>query len=90
MADNLKEKCGEEKVIQLRKEVNRIRLEFRGNLARVINNKRNKWVDTVAENVIRKQKITLGEPDQIFAHLSRHPIFGLPILMTVIMRRLHH
>ncbi|KKK80901.1 hypothetical protein LCGC14_2818860, partial [marine sediment metagenome] len=36
-------------------------------------------------NVIRKQKITLGEFSQVFAHLSRHPIFGLPILMAIIL-----
>ena len=83
--DNLKNAYGEGKITQLKKEVNRIRLEFKGNLAHVINNKRNKWVDNIADNVIRKQKITLGEPNQVFAHLSRHPIFGLPILMTVII-----
>ena len=84
LAGNLKKVYGEEKITQIRKEVNRIRSEFRGNLARVINNRRNKWVDDVTEKVIKKQKITRGDFSQVFAHLSRHPVFGLPILMTFI------
>ena len=82
---NLKKVYGGEKIEQLRKEVNKIRLECRGNLAHVINNKRNKWVDNITEKVIRKQKITRGEFSQVFANLSRHPIFGLPILMSIIL-----
>ncbi|MFC1562671.1 FeoB small GTPase domain-containing protein, partial [candidate division KSB1 bacterium] len=35
LADNLKKDYGEEKIKQLRKEVNKIRLEFRGNLAHI-------------------------------------------------------
>ncbi len=84
LAGNLKKVYGEEKTTQIRKEVNRIRSGFKGNLARVINNRRNKWVDNVTEKVIKKQKITRGEFSQVFAHLSRHPVFGLPILMTFI------
>ena len=80
LADYLKKVYGEGKITQLRKEVNRIRQECRGNLAHVINNKRNKWVDNITESVIRKQKISLGGFSQTFARLSRHPIFGLPIL----------
>ncbi len=85
LKDNLKNTYGEEIITRLRKEVSRIRLEFKGNLAHAINNKRNNWVDNIADDVIRKQKIKLGEPNQVIAHLSRHPIFGLPILLTVII-----
>lgn len=82
LADNLKRVYGEEKITQIKEDVNRIRMEFRGNLAYAINNKRNKWVENITENIIRKQKITRGEFSQVFAHLCRHPVFGLPILMT--------
>jgi len=84
LADNLKKTYGEENITQLRAEVNRVSLEFRGNLSHVINNMRNRWVDTITEQVIRKQKIKLREFSRVFAHLSRHPIFGIPILMTII------
>ena len=85
LADNLKKVYGEEKIKQLTEKVNRIRLEFRGNLARVINNKRNKWVDDVTEKVIRKQKIAHGEFSEVFARLCRHPLFGIPILAFFIL-----
>ena len=62
-----------------------IKHRYRGNLAYAINDKRNNWVDNISGQVIRKQKTTLGEFSQVFAQLSRHPIFGLPILMTIIL-----
>jgi ferrous iron transport protein B len=84
LANNLKEAYGNEKITPVIDEVNNFRSGFRGNLALLINNNRNKWVDNIAENVIRKQKIARKEFSQLFAHLSRHPIFGLPILMTIV------
>lgn len=84
LADNLKKVYGKEKINRLRKEVDRIRLEFRGNLTYAINNNRDKWIDNITEKVIRKPKIAPGEFSQIFAHLCRHPVFGLPILMSII------
>ncbi len=85
LADNFKRVYGEEKITQIREVVNRIRMEFRGNLAYAINNKRNKWVEKITANIIRKQKLTRGEFSQVFAHLCRHPIFGLPILIIFLL-----
>ena len=84
LANNIEKLYGDGKSAPLVGEADRIKQRFRGNLAYAINNKRNKWVDDIAEQVIRKQKVTLGEFSQVFARLSRHPIFGLPILMTII------
>ena len=80
LADYLRAEYGEEKVAPLKKEVNRVRRQFRGNVGRVLNNKRSRWVDDIAENTTRKQKITPGEFSKTFGRLSRHPVFGLPIL----------
>jgi len=80
LVDYLRAEYGQEKVTQLTKEVNRIRRQFRGNVDHAINNKRSNWVYDVAENATRKQKITPGEFSKAFGRLSRHPIFGLPIL----------
>ena len=80
LGDYLKRVYGEGKIAQLTEKVNGIRRQFKGNLARVINDKRNLWVDDITEKVIRRQRITLGEFSQVFARLSRHPILGLPIL----------
>lgn len=68
----------------LKKEVEKVKVSFRGNIGRVINNSRNRWIDDVVGGVIKKQKITFGEFSQHVARLSRHPLFGIPILLMVI------
>ncbi len=80
LTDYLTEKYSREKVTRLQKEVNRIRREFKGDFGRAINNKRSQWVDEIVENATKKQKVTPGEFSRAFGRLSRHPIFGLPIL----------
>ncbi|NIP22553.1 MAG: ferrous iron transport protein B [Phycisphaerae bacterium] len=80
LVDYLREKYGREKVGQLQKKVNKIRRGFRGNFGRAINKKRGQWVTETAENSTKKQKLAPGEFSRAFGRLSRHPIFGLPIL----------
>jgi len=80
LADYLRAEYGQEKVAQLKKVVNRVRRQFRGNFGRVLNNKRSRWVNETVENATKKQKITPGEFSKAFGRLSRHPVFGLPIL----------
>ena len=80
LTDYLREKYGSEKVTQLQKEVNRVRREFKGDFGRAINNKRSQWVAETAEKATRKQKMTPGKFSKTFGRLSRHPVFGLPIL----------
>jgi ferrous iron transport protein B len=75
LTDYLREKYGQEKVTQLQKEVNRVRREFKGDFGRAINNKRSQWVAEIA---------TSGEFSKSFGRLSRHPVFGIPILLVVI------
>jgi ferrous iron transport protein B len=81
LADYLETEYGEEKVTQLKGRVSRIRRRFRGNFGRAINKKRSQWVAQTAENTTKKQKITPGEFSRAFGRLSRHPVFGLPILV---------
>jgi ferrous iron transport protein B len=80
LADYLREKYGEEKIAQLKSQVTEIRRQFRGNFGSAINKKRSQWVAETAENATIKQKITAGEFSRVFGRLSRHPIFGIPIL----------
>jgi len=80
LMDYLREKYGREKVAKVQKEVNRVRRKFRGNFGRAINKRRSQWVAETVERTTRKQKITQGEFSKVFGRLSRHPIFGLPIL----------
>jgi ferrous iron transport protein B len=83
LTDYLRGKFGREKVTQLQKEVNKVRKQFKGDFGRAIN-KRSRWVEELAENTTRKQKITSGEFSKAFGRLSRHPVFGIPILLVVI------
>ena len=83
-ADYLTKKYGAEKIAQLTEHVNRIKKQFRANIGHAINNKRGRWVEELAENTTRKQKISLGEFSESFGRLSRHPVFGIPILLVVI------
>jgi len=84
LADYLRTEYGQEEVAQLKKEVNRVRRQFRGNFGRVLNNKRSRWVDDIVEDTTRKQKITPGEFSKAFGRLSRHPVFGIPILLAMV------
>jgi ferrous iron transport protein B len=80
LADYLRTEYGQEKVVQLKNQVSKIKRQFRGDFGRVLNNKRSHWVDDIIEDTTRKQKITPGEFSKAFGRLSRHPVFGLPIL----------
>jgi ferrous iron transport protein B len=83
-ADYLTKKYGSEKIAKLTEQVNRIKKQFRANIGYTINNKRSRWVEELAENTTRKQKVTPGEFSKAFGRLSRHPVFGIPILLVVI------
>ena len=85
LTDYLRERYGPEKIAQLKEGINRTRRQFRGHLGQALNNKRSRWVDETAERTTRKQKIAPSEFSKAFARLSRHPVFGIPILLTVVI-----
>jgi len=76
----LRETYGQEKITQLQKKVDGVRQKFKGDFGRAINKKRSQWVAETAEKATKKQKMTPGKFSKTFGRLSRHPIFGLPIL----------
>ncbi|MCK4787169.1 MAG: ferrous iron transporter B, partial [Desulfobacteraceae bacterium] len=84
LADYLTKKYGSEKIAKLTEQVNRIKKQFRANIGHAINNKRSRWMEELAENTTRKQKITQGQFSKGFGRLSRHPVFGIPILLMVL------
>jgi ferrous iron transport protein B len=85
LADYLTKEHGKEKVAQLTEQVKAVRQQFNGHIGRALNNKRSHWADELTENTTRKQKITPGQFSEAFGRLSRHPVFGIPILLTVIL-----
>ena len=84
MADYLEKAYDEAKIAPIKKEVNKGRLQFGGNISRAISNRRSEWVDDITEEVVRKQKIAPRELTKGFARLSRHPVFGIPILLMIV------
>jgi ferrous iron transport protein B len=84
LADYLGERYGSEAILKLREDVSNVRRHFKGSLSRMVNNKRNLWVDDIVENVVKKYRISLGKFSRTFARLSRHHIFGIPILLAVL------
>jgi len=84
MADYLEKAYDEAKIVPIKKEVNKGRLQFGGNISRAISNRRSEWVDNIIEEVVRKQRIAPREFTKGFARLSRHPVFGIPILLIIV------
>jgi ferrous iron transport protein B len=85
LADNLTKEHGKEKVAQLTEQVKVVRQQFNGHFGRALNNKRRRWANELTENTTKKQQIAPGQFSKGFGRLSRHPVFGIPILLTVIL-----
>jgi len=84
LSDYLKEKYGDGLIAELKEEVDIVRRQFRGNLSQMMNNKRIRWVNDVNEKIFRRQQISLEGFSQSFARLSRHPVYGVPILLGIL------
>jgi len=84
LADCLTKEYGQQKVAQLTEQVKAVRQQFNGHFGHALNNKRSRWADELTENTTRKQKIARGQFSESFGRLSRHPVFGIPILLMVL------
>ncbi len=85
LADYLTKKYGSENTAKLTEQVDKIKKQFRASIGHAINNKRSRWVEELAENTTRRQKVTPGEFTRAFGRLSRHPVFGIPILIFFLL-----
>ncbi len=54
------------------------------NIGRLINFSRNKWIEDVVLRAVKKEKSYLGGYSENFGWLCRHPVFGVPILFSII------
>jgi len=70
----------EENAIKLKACVTELILRYRGDVATAITNRRNQWIDEIAEKTIRRQKVAPSQFSKTLGHLCRHPVFGVPIL----------
>lgn len=85
IGDYLKSEYGSETAIGLEKQAMVLKQQLRGSFAHIFNNTRNQWINTVIKDATKKQKIAQGQFSESFGQLSRHPIFGVPILAMVVL-----
>lgn len=55
------------------------------NIGRLINFSRNQWIEDIIGRVVIKDRLFLGGYSENFGWLCRHPVFGIPILFSIIM-----
>ena len=82
-------KAAQPQAAQPKKKVDRVNKQFRGHVGRAMNDRRSRWVDDISENATRKQQIILAAGSETFARMSRHPVFGLPILFLFLDQNLN-
>jgi len=71
---------------RLAREADEKRAAFKGNLERAIEAGRGKWIDEIAQAVLKHDPIVapVGS-SQVFGRLCRHPVWGFPILAFVVL-----
>ncbi len=77
----LEKRVDAQALTQLRSTLANIRGQGKGNIAQAINDKRNRWIDTVAASAVRKQKISYQGLSHYVTQASRQPLFGIPIFL---------
>jgi len=85
LVDHLEAELGQDKTVALEELAEKVRRQFRGNIAIAMNRNRGQWIDELVEGATRKQKIAPGEFSKAFGRLSRHPVFGIPILLAIVL-----
>lgn len=82
--NTLQRELKQETFPELKDKIETIHNSFSSNIGREINNNRNNWIDTIYEQIVTRQHKKRNEFLKVFAQLSRHPIFGIPILIFFI------
>lgn len=80
----LKDKIGELPVAQLTRAVGTVKGQFKGRITRVIANCRSRWIDDIVTAAIKKQKVTPRDLSNTAARICRHPVWGIPVLFSII------
>jgi ferrous iron transport protein B len=67
----------------LRQELAAFRASFRANPATATASVRNRWVDAIANEVVRTRPPPRGDWSRRAAAISRHPVLGAPVLLGI-------
>ncbi len=65
----------------LKNEAYKINRQLRGNISYIINNRRNVWINKTIAATVKKEGTMPAGFAQTFAKMSRHPFYGIPILL---------
>ena len=85
LADSLQKEYGVDRISGLREDAARAGLGLRGDPDTILTNRRNRWVDGIAAQVSKAQGLVWGRDlSRTLGHLSRHPVYGIPILLSVV------
>lgn len=80
----LEKAYGESTVARLTQATENVKRQYKGSINQLIYNCRGRWIDNIVKETTKSQKITPKDFSQNFARLSRHPVYGIPILLAVI------
>ena len=70
---------------EMKVRANGLSLELKGDVVTAVTSARSRWVDGITEKTTRQQKVSPGEFGKSFGRLSRHPVFGIPILFCFLV-----
>ena len=84
LLDSLRKTYGDQLVKRLSEQIETIRRQFKGNINWSINATRSNWIDGIIEKVVKRHHLLLNVSSQRYARLSRHPIYGIPILLSIL------
>jgi len=82
--DSIKHLSNNEIEKQLKDKIKSIKKIGRINFNSLINRKKNLWIEYIIQKTVRKHKVTLKRFSETFARLSRHPIYGIPIMIFIL------
>ncbi len=80
----LEKAYGASTVARLTQATENLKRRFKGPINQIIYHSRGQWIDNIVKATTRNQKITPKDFSQTFARLSRHPVYGIPILLAMI------
>ncbi|KJR44074.1 magnetosome protein Mad17 [Candidatus Magnetoovum chiemensis] len=80
----LKDKIEADSLDRIKGYITNLKKEFRVNITKLIVDKRSVWVDSVYEDIVRKQKVSPSQYSYLAASLSRNVFTGIPILFGLL------
>jgi len=81
---HLRHSYSQQEIDNITLELKNVKLRFTGNLGRAMIGNQSRLVDDITQKIVHKQDVAPREYSQYFATLSRHPVFGVPIALSIV------